>query len=423
MATAFVALGLFLAVIASLAILTQRVPHRVAWSMSSLVLPVVCLPFYYVNWHYVRKSLIVVHCIGIGLMIGGLTLIVKDRPEWLAFLTPQAGQAKSETVLQAEKFQDLALKTQNTESRVSGTVEGERFYVEHAEWLEGSLRLRDHEDALSAETEIVIDLDRNVDQLPANWRLHITPNSANPPMVHLTRSQPGETYPSTISFNGGYRLLVELKGRDQNRLQGFVQISLPHDETLVGGYFNAYTNRLRFVGDHVDRSFDSIDTLHYVAEESLPQLVSGVDRIVSFDQTRIHYHRGGRTASTDAGVRLANGALETYELNFSKAGGEWYLEQPEDLPSLADVNRSIEETPPAAAAMPEKTWITPQDLLLHFDQYQGQTVRLRLENGGQQQGRLSAKQHDKIALVSTIGNGEAEFFIPAEKITLIEFLR
>ncbi|MBF8160708.1 MFS transporter [Ectopseudomonas hydrolytica] len=383
------------------------------WGWGSLIPPITLI---YILRHWARaRSAMMLVGLGVIPLVVGLTLLASKDAERLAAIV-RLDWLKPEVQEPAE----LAIE-------LSGQLNGQPFRPQQGELIDGVLSLREGLDFF-AQRELSIRLPQ-----PASGavRVDVLPQDEGQlPEVELSWLLPEQDLPEARRLSRGYTLHLDLRPQAPNRLVGDFHLVLPpRFKTSLSGRVELYSDRLRYVGDDVDRSFDSRDTIAHVLQDYLQRRFASRD-VRELKVPPFTFEGDSLELQVEA---LIDQRSERLPIRLHKRPAQgWAVEGDRFAPLPA-----VAEAPPAPqieAAPAEERVSRPADRRQRFslarlqrnpEQYRNLSMRLSRASGGAVEGRFVGIDADgsiRLAQQMGSGGGQASFSFQPEEIGRLELL-
>ncbi|MCH8543246.1 MAG: hypothetical protein LAT61_06740 [Alcanivorax sp.] len=378
---------------------------------------------------------------GVALMLLGLGLAVARDP--LLMQEPQrlfsvtatgqggvlAGSQRAElnAFVSSEEAIRIAIRNDD-DPRLSGNINGRAFRYDRVELINGVFSAQQGEGFIP-DLEVRIMLRENPMPITQRRTLLVRPGDENPPEIHLSWREQGSDLPETQIIREGYRMELHLAPLDHNQLTGFLQLILPDTRrSFLSGDFSAYTNRLRYVNNQVDLTFDHPDTLNYLAREHLrSQFPEGMISHVEVLETRMQ--RREQIGSTRMRITLRNGRVEERLLRLERSSVGWAMRpgateitvvqagEQGDLRLITSAPRRKDGEGDTRPASPPPPITLP---FTDFGQYTGRQVELLRTDGSRQSGILRTVDGDRLMLETTVGSGSLTYAVSSRELVMLQ---
>ena len=423
----FLIIGVVLFTAATIAVWAKAYKKSMGWGVVTMVFPVACLPFYYMEW---RKTRVVagVHILGLGFIGAGFLLYAKDHPGTLSWFQTQTEEVFAFDILEqkTESLFSANLAPARGDRRVlSGNTAAGPFLFEQGVYRNGTLRLSNGS-AFYNEQEIAIQLSVPLEKLYSGLHLSVRPEDLEAPSLSFSRSNKRSAIPETVIYTSGYWMELDMDIVEQNELRGFVQILFPDSNHIVAGEYVAYSNDLRYVYGKLDRGHNSSETIEVISREVVAAYHGRNPEFVKVKNARIYEDQGGVVASSVAQFRDQENRFREVKVTLNKLSGIWLAEAPYDRATLlAKANDIIRDEAPGAiesramaapSSKPQPTEIEVDVFVEKPDEYIGRELEIETAYGSKQRGKLQRVTATKIVLIARVGNGEAEYFLPLDEL-------
>jgi hypothetical protein len=385
------------------------------WGLGSL-LPPLTLVYLIRYWRTTRKAVLLAS-LGVIPMVVGVVLLASNDP------------ARLEEIVSLRWYASTPQQPQELQINLHGQLNGETFAPQYGELINGVLTLREGQDFF-ARRELSIRVPVMAD---GSVRLNVLPTDAQPlPEVEISWLQPEHDLPEARRLNQGYTLFLELKPVAPNKLQGDFHLVLPGPfNTALNGEIELFTNKLRYINGHVDRHFDSRDSITYVIEDYLQRrFVSRSVRVL-----KLPVFTFAASSLQLEVVASVDGQPQTLTLLLSKSEpGGWSVQgdQFAGMPAMPEVKAvSPTSVPQAAEDVPVRSTLDRRQgfslerLQRYPQQYANVLVRVITVHGSAAQGRfVEFNANGRMVLRrETSGPGEASYILRPNEISQIELLQ
>ena len=211
-------------------------------------------------------------------------------------------------------------------SEVTGSVErtlrGRPFLAERAVLDGNHLVLRDGE-AFFAERSVAFFVPEDV--LDGTRTLEVSGGSWSPgaPTLFLGVLEPGESLPDIEMVSSGYALRLAFDKRLLYGASFDIELLVEGEApTRVGGTFFATRGDIRVVRGELDRSHDSVDTLHLIGREHVTRTRPGA----RVDELSNHGYSTGGTGYGEVTIAEGDGA-STLALSYVRGDDGWRVDR------------------------------------------------------------------------------------------------
>lgn len=408
--------------------LAHAAQHEPRWVAGSLLMPLMVPLYYRRHWDDLQLAgLLQAAGLAMGLAGGFMILFEEEVPRHFtgrdSVLSSQgpgySGFVDSDRAL-------LLLARHGSGTQVSGRLSGTAFVPDRVELIDGVLRLRQGH-GFVPDLEVAVFLGESA-QVPGRLKRVVAPADAQAPEIQMTWQSAGRE-PVTRVIRGGYRLDLELVPMARGKLGGYVQLTLPDArESYVAGDVEVVTTHLRYRDGEVDRSFDHIDTLDFVAEEYLlTQYRSDDVEEISFEAGVMDVLEG--RAETLAKVLLHDGRLGKHVIKAARTEIGWSVLGSETAAATeaAGFQSVYSALPPASLREPRvvKRPSAPvvKERTLSFSELAslvGQGAVVEMTSGRREQGVLRGLDKDKLLLEATkAGGGVIQFRLAQAELAVL----
>lgn len=403
--------GLLLIVAGFIWLISQAFSTSLLWGLGSL-LPPLTLAFVFSHWRVARKALIL-SCLGVIPLIVGLSLLASRDVERLEAIFSLGW-------LPTQVQPELAMG-------VRGKLNGRKFAPQQGELINGVLTLREGQ-GFFARQEVTIRLHKLSE---GALRADVLPDDAagDLPEVEIAWLSHDQELPETRRLDRGYTLHLDLQPVAPNKLRGNFHLVLPPQyETSLTGVIELYTDRLRYLNGHVDRRYDSRDTVAFVIEDYLQRRHASRD-VVLRSMPPVTLPADELELEVEAQLK---GKLQAFEVHLDKNEQGWHV-RGDEYPSLAVPD--VEATAPVraletvAAKVPQSTSdrrlrFSMEQVLRTPGRYQHLLMRAHTERGGVAEGRFAGLDSEGNLIIRRIirGPGEATYNLSPGEIVLIELM-
>lgn len=367
--------ALSLCIVATLLYLWRAFSTSPVWGWASIVVPPAAL-IYYVIYREKSKKLACFHIVAFSVMLLSTIMAVRSHP--LAFTGPLLSNLRvvfapssyaKPLLLETERFpnkSDLAKFSRTAKNQFGGELMGKVIVVDEVTFKKGTLRLSQGE-GFFAEKQVSILLGENstLQELASasigggvrgkQWHLSVSPDDTNAPDIYLQSKNAWEEFPEIDVVSSGYWLDLTLEFGAENTLSGHMQLLLPGKKNnFITGYFDGYTNDLRYQEGQVDRTVHSNETIEYVVSSHLQKRLGyQLAEIKGFDGTFYDLNGANPEGEVNVSFELVNGEVleEHVELVYSSEGWS-VIHAPTD--ELLAALRLIQKNAPASGPIIKK---------------------------------------------------------------------
>lgn len=436
MSTFLLLVGLALFISGAAMYLAHAARHDPRWVAGSIFMPVVVPLYYRHHWDELRAAGLV-QAAGLVMTLAGVFMMLFQSVQPDSLVVGRHGEAFSTTLdHQNSGFVDSerALKLlgrQGPGRQVAGRVHGEAFRPDRVELVDGVLRLREG-DGFFPSREIAIVLGDAIGPT-SHIRRVIDPQMPGAPEVHLSWID-SDGHPATEIIRAGYRLSLEVAPGARNKLNGYIEITLPdRRESYAAGDLDVVTSHLRYKGTEVDRHYDHEDTVHYIAEEYLHTQYAEADiDSISFSDTVLDTLEG--RADMVATVTLKDGRVGHHIVKTIRNELGWSVQMPESaaateaagyrpvynvMPPEALVRHEAPSEKIARAAPPARKVVEKTLSFAQLGSLTGQGAMVEFRDGRREQGILRGVQKDRLVVEAMKGGGVVEFRVADGELSLL----
>ena len=398
--------------------------RSLGWGLACTVLPLSWIPFYHLEWDRIRIQG-VIHTIALIALLFFGALYIRANP----FLFDQGvftglrdrvapAFAQAPLSLSSPRFaSDYKINSKKLRGNENvGRYLDREYRFEHVVFKDNILRFKQ----LNAKdpVEFAIDLHGYEITESGSLMLDLTPASTGFPLVHVMQYQPHSALPDVSSFERGYWLELILDRVTDERYQGQVVLKLPDGRKgyLVGN-FNASTRDLVWELGDVIRSYDSNDTIEYIAGQYLiNNLGSSLLNVVDYNDTFFQTSLEESTGQTQVTVAMVDGSIHDIDIGLFKNGDEWVVERT-PVRELISALQTIRKAPPAAIAqkpvLQQLETFGPEDL----DELVGRKVSIKTYDGKTREGTVGSVDRYNVSLVTQLVGGEVALMVKRREVT------
>ena len=397
--------------------------RSINWGMTCSLLPLAWVPFYGFDWERLRGQA-VTHLLTLIAFVFCSVLFIRSNPfifdnSLLSGLrdTVAPAFAQAPLPLDAPRFaSDYEIKRQVSRRDESyGRFLGRDYVFKQVVFADGILRFKQ----LSSEqpVEFAIDLHDYAVADSGSLVLDLTPASAGLPLVHVMQYQRESALPDVNSFERDYWLELVLDRVTEERYQGRVLMRLPDGRKgYLAGNFNASTKDLLWELGDVNRSYDSNDTIEYVASQYLiNNLGSSLLNVVDFNDTFFQTNLEESTAQTLVTIATVDGGIHDIAIELYKNQNQWVVERT-PVRELVGALQTIQQLPPAS--------ISAQPTLARIETYSaedleslvGRKVAILTQDGKTREGTIGSVDRYNVSLVTLLGGGEVAYMVKRREV-------
>ena len=418
-------LGLALAVFGATTINCIRLAfgESTGWGLACTVFPLSWLPFYGTRWDTLKAQGIL-HGVSLIAVLLFASLFIRNNP----FLFDQhtlstvrdyvaPAFAQSPLSLASAKFASNYDIEQNVGSKGIGygRYRGIEYRFEQVVFSGGMLRFKQRETGSSL--EVAIELPANEVEDSGSLVLDITPDAGYFPLVHVLQYNPQSALPKVHSFERGYWLELSLDRVSDYRFQGEILLKLPDGRKgFLAGDFNASSKDVLWELGEVVRSYDSNDTIEYIAEQYLiNNLGTALHQVIDFNDTYFQTNLEASTAHTDVNLAMVDGSEHDIRIELFKHGNEWVVER-SPVRELISALQTIQIAPPASIKKEPVMAIVETYSEKDLDELIGRNVELITHDGKIREGRVDAVDRYNVSLVFHLDAGEMAMMVRRREV-------
>lgn len=397
--------------------------RSLGWGLACSVMPLSWIPFYNLEWDRIRTQGVIHTITLIALLFFG-ALFIRANPflfdqGLLAGLRDRVAPAFAQAPLSlsSPRFaSDFEISSKRLGNGNVGRYLDRDYRFEHVVFKDDVLRFKQ----LNADdpVEFVVDLHGYDITESGSLMLDLTPASSEFPLVHVMQYQPYSALPDVSSFERGYWLELILDRVTEERYQGQVVLKLPDGRKgFLVGSFNATTRDLVWELGDVIRSYNSNDTIEYIAGQYLiNNLGSSLLNVVDFNDTFFQTNLEESTGRTQVTVAMVDGSIHDIDIGLFKNGDEWVVERT-PVRELIGALQTIRKAPPAAIVqtpvLQQLETFGPEDL----DELVGRKVSIRTYDGKTREGTVGSVDRYNVSLVTQFGGGEVALMVKRREVT------
>ncbi|MBV1921239.1 MAG: hypothetical protein KUG73_11200, partial [Pseudomonadales bacterium] len=248
--------------------------------------------------------------------------------------------------------------------------------------------------------------------------LLVTPDDKNAPEIYVLTKNIGSEVPDIDIVTAGYWMDLTLEQGAFNAVSGRLRLLLPGgNQSFLTGYFDGFTDELRYEDGEIDRTVHSNATLEHVVSTHLKTRLG--DQLVTvngFENTRFFlngmYPEGRSTVS----FTLFGGMerSETIMLFYSNDG--WAVMEQSTSELIAAV-KQIRQAPPAAGPIKEKKPLVVA--VEESEQLLGEKVLVLLRGGKEREGILQEVTPFVLVIRNIVGAGHIDIVIGKKEVDTV----
>ncbi|OUR91257.1 hypothetical protein A9Q81_17890 [Gammaproteobacteria bacterium 42_54_T18] len=410
-----------LCIAATLLYLRRAFERSPVWGWMSILFPPVALIYYAVYWER-SKKLACFHIVAFSVMLLSTVMAVRAHP--FAFSPPLLSNLRiifapasygEPLVLDEQRFpskNDLKKFESWSGGKFGGKLAGQQMIVETVTLIDGVIRFTQGS-GFFAERQVSIVLGEKSDA--PRQHLLITPDAKDAPEIYLLTKNIGDELPDVDIITSGYWMDLTLERGALNAVSGHLRLLLPgSDQGFLTGYFDGFTDELRYDDGEIDRAVHSNATLEHVVSTHLKaRLGDQLLAVNGFDNTKFDlngmYPEGRSTVS----FTLFGGMnrSETVMLFYSNDG--WAVMEQSTSELVAAV-KQMRQNPPAAGSLKEEV---PLEVSVEeSEQLLGKSVVVLLRGGKEREGTLQEITPFVIVIRNVIGAGHVDISIGKREV-------
>ncbi len=404
--------GVLLIVLGLLWLIVLAFGVSLLWGVGSFLPPILLL-FIIRCWKVARKA-VVFTALGFVPLIVGITQLASI----------DAGRA--EALFNLSWLKSSEVTHSRTHIELNGELYGQPFRPQYGELIDGVLLLREGTDFF-AQRELRITLPTGTAVSAEGLRLDVLPQDIGElPNVEIMWLLPEQVLPEARRIGRGYTLHLDLQHQAPNLLTGDFHLVLPRQfKTSMSGEVQLLGNRLHYLNDKVDRSYDDVSTLEYVVHDYLDRRFNQSKIIVEPFATPEAF-----TSPLDINIRayIAD-ELRSVPVRLIKHSQTGWAVQNDKYPTQSaqttPVVQQVTPVPKVARSVDRRLRFSLQRLLVNPAQYQNLQMHIETLQGNQVKGRFMGLDAQGALAISRElkGPGVVSFNLsPAEigQITLLE---
>lgn len=395
------------------------------WVVLGLLFPPSCIAFYVVFSPKYRLQALF-HGVGFVALVLVSILYVRTYP--LEFDQTRLAQIRN-VIAPAFSDSPLAINTLpyatdaelekyfSSKKRTVARVNGRSVRVKQVVFTDNMLRFKSFSRS-GRGVEIAIDLSEADIPNPDNIELDLTPDSAFLPTV-VVHSMPDRALEaSAASYDYGYWLELTVEKTSDSEYTGFINLKLPDGQkSYLAGQFTAQNRDLVWDHDGVDRSYDSNDTIEYVAEKYLAnKLGSSLVEVKQFDGTYFQTGLADASGQTRAQITLTDGSEQNIELRLFKGEFGWAVEHT-PVRDLIAALKTMTQAPAASIGRQIPASQTSSVALDNLESVIGKPVILTTKDGRIREGSITSVDRYNVSLSIRMGGGSMAMLIRRRHIS------
>ncbi|HAG93887.1 MAG: hypothetical protein CMK83_16465 [Pseudomonadales bacterium] len=423
-----VLLGVSLLVFGALTINCLRLAfgESLSWGLACTLFPASWIPFYGARWHATQVqgvlhgvSLIAVLLFG-ALFIRSNPFLFDGHPLSAVRDYVAPAYAQSPLLLSSETYaSDYDIKRRVRATGIGyGRYLGADYRFEQVVFADGMLRFKQlGKDEI---LEIAIELQDFDVAGSGNLVLDLTPDSDNFPLVHVLQYRPQSALPSVQSFERDYWMELYLDRVSDNRYQGEILLKLPDGRNgFLAGNFTASTKDVIWEFGDVVRSYDSNDTIEYIARQYLiNNLGTSLDKVVGFDDTFYQTSLETFTGHTDVQLVMVDGSVHDIRIQLYKNEKEWVVER-SPVRELIGALQTIQKAPPASIKQEPMLAVLETFGEKDLDELIGRNVELITHDGKVREGLVDSVDRYNVSLVRYLDAGEVAMMVRRREVKAV----
>jgi len=416
-----------LCIAATLLYLRRAFERSPVWGWMSILFPPVALIYYAVYWER-SKKLACFHIVAFSVMLLSTVMAVRAHP--FAFSPPLLSNLRiifapasygEPLILDEQRFpskNDLKNFESWSDGKFGGKLSGQKVVIETVTLIDGVIRFTQG-NGFFAEKQVSIVLGEK-GKAPRQHLL-VTPDDNDAPDIYILTKNIRDELPEINVVTSGYWMDLTLERGALNAVSGHLRLLLPGaEQSFLTGYFDGFTNELRYEDGEIDRTVHSNATLEHVVSTHLQtRLGDQLVAIEGFDNTKFDlngmYPEGRSTVS----FTLFGGMerSETVTLFYSNDG--WAVMEQSTSELIAAV-KQMRQNPPAAGLYNEEVpLVVPVD---KSEQLLGKDVVVTLRGGKEREGMLQEITPFVIVIRNIIGTGHIDISIGKREVDSIRLV-
>lgn len=420
-----------LCIAATLLYLRRAFERSPVWGWMSILFPPVALIYYAVYWER-SKKLACFHIVAFSVMLLSTVMAVRAHP--FAFSPPLLSNLRiifapasygEPLVLDEQRFSsknDLKTFELWSGGKFGGRLAGQQMIVETVTLIDGVIRFTQG-NSFFAERQVSIVLGEKGEE--QRQHLLVTPDAKDAPEIYLLTKNNSDEFPDVDIIRSGYWMDLTLEWGALNAVSGHLRLLLPGgDQDFLTGYFDGFTDELRYEDGEINRSVHSNATLEHVISAHLQTRLG--DQLVAvngFDNTKFDLNGMHPEGKSKVSFTLFGGIerTETVMLFYSNDG--WAVME-ESTSELIAAVKQIRQHPPAAGASKEKE-LLEESLIVSVDESEqllGKEVVVSLRGGKEREGMLQEITPFVIVIRNIVGTGHVDISIGKREVDSVRLL-
>ena len=413
-----------LCIAATLLYLRRAFERSPVWGWTSILFPPISLIYYAVYWER-SKKLACFHIVAFSVMLLSTVMAVRAHP--FAFSPPLLSNLRiifapasygEPLVLDEQRFpskNDLKNFESWSGGKFGGKLSGQEIVVETVTLIDGVIRFTQGS-GFFAEKQVSIVLGEK-GNVPRQHLL-VTPDDNDAPDIYVLTKNVGDALPDINIITSGYWMDLTLERGALNAVSGHLRLLLPGgDKSFLTGYFDGFTDELRYEDGEIDRAVHSNATIEHVVSTHLQTRLG--DQLVSvngFDNTKFDLNGMYPEGQSTVSFTLFGGAerSETVMLFYSNDG--WAVMEQSTSELIAAV-KQIRQNPPAAGLYKEEVALVVS--VDESEQLLGKDVIVTLRGGKEREGMLQEITPFVIVIRNIVGTGHVDISIGKREVDSI----
>ena len=430
--------ALSLCIVATLLYLWRAFDFSPVWGWVSILIPPTALIFYVIHREK-SKKLACFHIVAFSVMLLSTIMAVRSHP--LAFSGPFLSNLRvtfapasygQPLLLDEQRFpskEDLADFNRKVENKFGGEFMGEMIVVDDVTLKNDVLRLTKGKGFFAEkQVSIVLGDSDSLSQVISDsadrkargkkYHLSVSPEDNSVPSIYLQSKKAGDEFPNIDIVASGYWLDLTLEFGIDNTLSGHMRLLLPGEKNnFLTGYFNGYTNDLRYEEGEVDRTVHSNETVEYVVSSYLQKRLGyQLAEITGFENTFFDLNGANPEGAVDVTFALMNGDVREEHVALLYSNDGWSVIDA-STDELLSALREMKQDAPASGPTkkPESIVLVANDA----DQLFGKEVVVLLRSKKERMGVLQEITPFSLVLRNQVGAGHVDIVVSKREVVSV----